>query len=76
MGSGPHWPSRTLDLILDAQKPTARVGFSAGDLAQRLSRWGSNLDEDALAGALLGGLDRGFFLAGRNHGETFGATGI
>src|SRR5262245_44446293 len=35
-----------------------------------------DLDEDALAGALLGGLDGRFFLTRRHDGEAFGAAWI
>src|SRR3546814_11337022 len=35
-----------------------------------------DLDEDALAGALLGGLDGGLFLTGRHGGDALGAAGI
>lgn len=41
---------------------------------QRISA--SDLDEDALTGAFLGGLDGGFFLSGGNRGHCFGAGGV
>ena len=47
----------------------------------RACPWGANsrsvdLDEDALAGALLGGLDHGLFHATGNHGEPVGAARV
>ena len=55
----------------------AHTGFltSARRLAGR-ARVLVALDEDALAGALLGGLDDGVFELGGHHGDALGAAGL
>ena len=58
-----------LDTLLAADLPTDVVVAGCDPNART---GGSDLDEDALAGALLGGLDGGFLLAGGDVGEALG----
>src|SRR5690606_15812253 len=61
-------------------KRDAKAGPRRAPLSQTLifrgTDWSVDLDEDALAGALLGGLDGGLFLTGGDRGDALGATRV